>query len=149
MPLTTLDAPSTLLGHAPIQLGTSNDPCTVLFGRNEIDAGKPWRTIKLIPNDADLAVLMAFDKEHDDEADVVKEHDDVAYVTVKVHDSLTKYYTDDKSASDVETSTTRDQRVKVVIRGRPWKMNGQRGVSLRAALVVVVDDGGVSIDDIM
>ena len=127
---------------------TSDEPCTVMFGLNSIDEDKPWRTIKIVPNDADLDVLRAFDKEHDNDADIVKEHDDTPYVSVKVHAKLTKCFTDEKTASDIDTATSRDQRVKVVVRGRKWKMNGQQGVSLRAALVVTVDDG-VTIDDIL
>jgi len=146
--VTILDSTAQLLQQKPIQLGTTDEPCTVLFGRNEKGAEKPWRSIQIVPNDADLATLKAFDNEHDDLHDLVKERDDIEYVTVKVHENFTKCFNEDKSQADLKTTTSRDQRIKVVVRGRKWKMNDQQGVSLRAALIVSVADD-VSIDDVM
>jgi hypothetical protein len=148
MPISPLDDTKQLLTHAPIQLGTSDDPCTVLFGLNDIDKDKPWRSIKIVPNAADLAVIKEFDEQHDDMQDVMKELDGTFFVTVKVHAKFTKCYSDDKSAADFDCSTGRDQQLKVVLRARKWSMSGQHGLSFRAALIVAVADG-LSIDEVI
>lgn len=151
MPVHTLDTPTTLLHtNKAIQLGTSSDPCTVLYGLSDIDSDKPWRSIRVVPNEEDLLVLEAFDKEHSNLNDIVKETDDnVKHITVKVHPtSLTKAYDVDKTKlSDINDALTKDVAVKVVVRTRRWKMNDQTGISLSARLIVIVAD--VGIDDIL
>ena len=67
MPISALENTSQLLQQKPIQFGSSDEPCSVLFGINDIDTDKPWRTLKVVPNEADLAILKAFDAEHDDQ----------------------------------------------------------------------------------
>jgi hypothetical protein len=148
MPVTTLATVNQLAGRSPIQLGTVSEPCTVLFALTDIDKDKPWRSIKIVPNDDDLVVLKEFDDKNDDLQDIVKTHDDTEFITIKFHEKLTKAFNEDKTKADLASTVARDQRVKIVVRPYKWKMNDQKGVSLRGVLVVGVDDD-VSIDDVL
>ena len=140
MPVTSLDNTTQLLQQKPIQLGTSDDPCTILFGLSEIDTDKPWRTIKVVPNEADLKVLKSFDADHDDLHDIVKEHDGTDCINVKVNLKLTKAFDDTKTKADLDVVLSQDTQLKIIVRPRRWKMNDQSGVAFRAAICMLVAD---------
>ena len=148
MPITFLDNHNQLSQPKPIQLGSSSEPCIVLFGLNGIDAKKPWRNIKITPTDTDLAILLEFDMENVDNADIVRFHEGVPYISVKVHEKFTKSFNDNKILTDLDTASDREQLVLVVIRPRKWKMNGLQGVSFRAAMLVVVGEN-LDITDVL
>ena len=132
----------------PIQLGTTDEPCVVLFGLGDIDKDKAWRTIKIVPNDNDLKVLLEFDEQHDDLQDIVKEHDDTKYICLKVNDSRTKSFDALKEKVKIADVTMQSSIVKVVIRANAWSMNNQHGITFQAALVQAVEDS-IDVDDLL
>jgi hypothetical protein len=140
MPVSLLRNASQLSQRKPIQLGTTEEPCVVFFGLGEIDKDKSWRTMKIVPNDNDLKVLLAFDEKHDDLQDIIKEHDSTKYICVKVNEARTKCFDDLKEKVKLGDVTTHSSTVKVVIRATAWSMNGQRGISFQAALIQVLED---------
>ena len=79
--------------------------------------------------------------------DVVKQHDGIEHISVKVHATLTKTFDDTKAKAKFKAVATRDAQLKLVVRPRKWKMNEQEGIAFRAAIIVLVDD--ISVDDIM
>ena len=137
-----------LSNSKPIQLGTTDEPCVVLFGLGDIDKDKAWRTIKIVPNDNDLKVLLEFDEKNDDLQDIVKEHDGTKYVCVKVNDSRTKSFDALKEKVKIADVTMQSSIVKVVIRANAWSMNNQHGITFQAALVQAVEDS-IDVDDLL
>ena len=147
MPVSSLRDVSQLTNKQPIQLGATDEPCVVLFGLSDIDKEKSWRTIKIAPNDGDLKVLSAFDQAHDGLHDIVKEHDGIKYISVKVNDTRTKAFDAAKGKAKIADVLTQGALLKVVIRANAWSMKDQRGISLQAALVQAVDDD-INVDDL-
>ena len=147
MPVSPLRDVSQLTNKQQIQLGATDEPCVVLFGLSDIDKEKSWRTIKIAPNDGDLKVLSAFDQAHDGLQDIVKEHDGIKYISVKVNDTRTKAFDAAKGKAKLTDVLTKGALLKVVIRANAWSMNDQRGISLQAVLVQAVDDD-INVDDL-
>jgi hypothetical protein len=147
MPVSQLRDAAQLSQSKPFQLGTTDEPCVILFGLGEIDKDKSWRTIKIVPNDNDLKVLQAFDNANDSLQDIVKEHDGIKYVCVKVNDSRTKSFNDLKEKVQLAEVTTQSSIVKVVIRANAWSMNEQHGIYFQAALIQAVEDS-IDVDDL-
>lgn len=148
MPVSQLRESAQLSHNNLIQFGTTDEPCVVLFGLGEIDKDKAWRTIKIVPNDNDLKLLLAFDATHDDLQDIVKEHGGTNYVVVKVNDSRTKSFDALKEKAKLTDVATKDTQIVVIIRSSNWSMNGQHGRTLQAVLVQAVDDN-VDINDLL
>ena len=147
MPVSQLREADQLKQSKPVQLGTTDEPCVILFGLGDIDKDKSWRTIKIVPNDNDLKVFRAFDENHDDLQDIVKEHEGTQYFCVKVNESRTKCFNDLKEKVKLEDVTTQRSTVKVVGRANTWKMNGQHGITFQAALIQVIEDS-IDVDDL-
>jgi hypothetical protein len=90
-------------------------------------------------------VLLAFDEEHENLQDIVKEHDGTKYICVKVNEARTKAFDDLKEKVKLGDVTTQSSMVKVVVRTNTWSMNKQRGLSFQSVLIQVLED---SADDV-
>ena len=148
MPVFQLREADQLSQSKSFQLGTTDEPCVVLFGLGAIDKDKSWRTIKSVPNDNDLKVLLAFDEEHENLQDIVKEHDGTKYICVKVNDSRTKAFDALKEKVTIAEVTIPSLTLKVVIRANDWSMNNQKGISFQAALIQAVDES-IDVNDLL
>jgi hypothetical protein len=120
-----------------IQIGSNDDPCEVLFGLHDIDEGETYRGIKIIPSQADLQLFKEFDEKQGDLQDLVKEHDDVEHVKVKVNINTVKVVNADKSVGSMD-DVTNERQCKIIVCPRPWKMGEQQGVSMRVHSIQLI-----------
>ena len=115
-----------ILDGNTFQLGTSQQPCQVLFGMaSRFDEGKLYKTIKA------TCPEMCLFRDYDMESELhplVKQWDDTAYVSLKVR-------ADDPTLSLL----TRGCCFLVIVTARKWKMNGKRGVSLYAEAIKITN----------
>ena len=66
------------------QLGTKMDSCVVEFGVHAYDADKPYRAIKVRCRATEMELFKAYDDSMFNSQPVLKDWNDIAYVTLKV-----------------------------------------------------------------
>ena len=125
--------------RARFQLGTNEDPCEVQFGLHDIDEGATWRGITIIPSEADIELFKLFNEQHEVMQDIVKDHDDIPTIKVKVNLKTTKVVNANKTIASFK-DVCNERRCKIIVSTRHWKMNEQRGICLRALAIQLIDD---------
>jgi hypothetical protein len=110
------------------QLGAKMDPCVVEFGAHAYDADKPYRAIKIRCRETEMDLFKAYDDSMFNSQPVLKEWNDIVYVTLKV-----------KADDPNIPLLTRDRRFLAIVYAKKWKMDGKNGVSLYAEAIKIVD----------
>ena len=102
--------------NASFQLGTSQHPCTVVFGTSKFDEGKAYRSIKIACPEMQLF------KDYDAESEahpLVKTYNDTQFTTLKIastHQSIDEL--------------VRGVAFLAIVTPKQWKMGHLVGVSL-------------------
>jgi hypothetical protein len=122
-----------------VQIGTNDEPCEILFGLHDIDEGETYRGIKIIPSQIDLQMFKLFDEKNEVLQDMVKEHDDIEHVKVKVNIKTVRILNADKTMATMD-DVTNERLCKIIVRPRRWKMGEQQGVTMRVHTILLLED---------
>ena len=134
----TLNSDSQLTVYKFLQLGSNDEPCRVRFGLSDkFDADKKWRALKIIPSDADMNILKAFDESHPELSNFVHNLDD-GQEFVKVVVSKDTKVIDGCTIADLHA----DQMCLLIVRPWKWNYKGETGFQLRVGKAKVIDDTG-------
>ena len=113
-----------LYHEEPLQLGTVNHPCKVIFGPSKFDEGKKYRAIKVKLAPDQMTLFEKFDAMSDDMHPFIKLYKGNHMVTVKVEDEMCDPVTFKSGAHCL-----------LIVHPVQWEMNGTRGISLRCMKV--------------
>ena len=134
-----------LRSHRPIQLGTSDEPCSIYSLPPDDDEGRQWISMTIKLNEDDLAVIRAFDAASPGFTDIVGDFYGNPCVTVKVSHRYTKYFDESRLRLDrCMLKLNADVNLIVAPTRSICTCNGKqgkRGVHLHARVVTDVNLG--------
>ena len=125
-----------LLAKRPFQLGSKKDGyCTVQFGLSDIDEHSYNRTIKIVLNEQDLAILKAFDTENEDKHNIVKVSSGEHVVNIKVN-KKTKV----EGGGSLEDLLLCGVDCAIIVKPMKWNMSDQNGIYLKCLAIQIIED---------
>ena len=138
---------SSIAARVMVQIGSRDgEKCVVRFGLSDIDKDKATRTISVYPPDDNLSALREYDLEND--SNIVKvDSRDREFVNIKVNMKKTTYKAVDGEAQSLD-EVARDDRCVCVVKPYTWSHDGQKGVGLRAMLILLACDDEDECSDI-
>ena len=113
--------------NSVFQLGTDQQPCTILYGTSGLDKGKRYRAIKIIPPEGE-----SFDVLKASKLVKVSARGD-KMVAVKVSDQDTSF---DKCSGVCDLS--HGVLCKLILRTYHYEFKGKKGISLQCCAVSVI-----------
>ena len=136
---------SSIAARVMVQIGSRDgEKCVVRFGLSDIDKDKSSRTISVYPPDDNLSALREYDLEND--SNIVKvDSRDREFVNIKVNMQKTTYKTVDGELQSLD-EVARDDRCVCVVKPYSWTRDGEKGVGLRAMLILTFEEDESDID---
>lgn len=124
-----LTHPEQLENGALFQLGSTSEPCRVLFATSTFDKEKKWKAVRIIVPTAELAVL----EQHALSPVKQSPYEDEVMVTVKVCDTTT---VEDSSGKKLSVSDlTSGVQCMLVVKAYHWSWKQGNGIALQAQAI--------------